>query len=165
MNPYLLVMDTELKDLVGQLASYHPEGSKKILKLVLKLYLKLLDKSKRKGRDPILALRDLVEKITESGSDTAQDKISQLDALMEAKTVSVGNYENTPIFEDIREIKNVLRNLHVGGVGGGNTISAPKQELDPSEAAKLVTLVEAAPVERKNYKSLRMGKSQRKIQF
>jgi len=63
MGVSYLVIDSELRALLEQFSWNHPEGSKEVLKLVMKLYLKLVDKSRHKGSDPLLIFQNLVERI------------------------------------------------------------------------------------------------------
>ena len=86
MDVSYLLLDAEMKSLLEKFSRCHPEGSKDVLKLVLKLYLKLVDKSRRKGSDPLLIFQNLVERIvTGKLYETTQDRIDHMDSLLEER--------------------------------------------------------------------------------
>jgi hypothetical protein len=166
MGIYYLVVDTELKSLLDKFSQCHPEGSKEVLKLVMKLYLKLVDKSRRKGADPLLVFQNLVERIV-SGKlyETTQDRIDHLDSLLEDRQEAPADRDNNALRQEMNEIKGMLRNLQVAGpvAAYGHDL----REFSPKDAAKLLVVDKTAPAEKKrqNYRDLRKQRTPKKIEF
>jgi len=167
MGMYYLVMDAELKALLEKFSQCHPEGSKEVLKLVLKLYLKLVDKSRRKGGDPLLVFQNLVERIvTGKLYETTQDRIDHLDSLLEERQSGPGDQENTALHKEISEIKSMLRDLQVTGHAAA-PFAQELHALSPKDAAKLLVVDKTTPSQkkRKNYRELRKQRTPKKIEF
>jgi len=177
MNVSYLIIDAELKGLLERFAKYHHEGSKEVLKLVLKMYLKLLDKSKRKGNDPLLIFKNLVER-TVSGKlyETTRDKIDHLDILLEAEQEKMDGFEKTQLFKEIGEIKTLIRLrtvssakplLHEFKAAGYPSVSERQLKgFTPQDAAKLLEVEnDTGPKKRKSYRELRKKKPPKKIEF
>ncbi|MEI6666949.1 MAG: hypothetical protein WCP29_02250 [Acidobacteriota bacterium] len=168
MGIYYLVMDSELKTLLDKFSRCHPEGSKDVLKLVLKLYLKLVDKSRRKGADPLLVFQNLVERIV-SGKlyETTQDRIDHLDSLLEERHAGPAVGENgSGLRQEMSEIKAMLRGLQMTG-GAGPNYGQEMREFSPKDAAKLLVIDKEAPSEKKrqNYRELRKQRTPKKMEF
>ncbi len=177
MDTSYLVIDSELESLFQRFGKQHPEGSKYVLKVVLKTYLKLAESSKKRGSDPLLSLQDLVERVA-SGNlyRSTKDKIDNLDSMLEAKEDHASGLENSSLFEEIREIKNTIRKLSGSQGAGGLAPSGSStrvaeasglNEFNPSDAAKLITVEESGePKQGKSYQDLRRrGKPTKKIVF
>lgn len=170
MEVSYLVLDTELESLFKKFGTCHPEGSKDVLKLVLKMYLKLADKSRKKGNDPLLVFQTLAERIA-SGRlyETVKDKINHLDLILEEKagTAGVSIADNSPLFDELREIKNNIRALKYAGVApGGGGGGSQLESFRPEDGAKLLTVVEnAEPKKPKSYAELRKKGQNKKIDF
>ena len=165
MNVSYLIIDSELKVLLERFTKYHHEGSKEVLKLVLKMYLKLLDKSKRKGSDPLLIFKNLVER-TVSGKlyETTRDKIDHLDMLIEAEQGKPAGFENTQLFSELGEIKTLIREFKAAGYP--SVAQEQLRSFTPEDAAKLLEVEkEAGPKKRKSYRELRTENPPRKIEF
>ncbi|MBF0106441.1 MAG: hypothetical protein HQM16_14085 [Deltaproteobacteria bacterium] len=159
MNPSYLVIDPELKQLFEKFIKHHPEGSKPVLKLVLKMYLKLMDKSKHSGTDPLLIFQNLVDRIV-SGRlyETTKDKIDHLNSMLEDRAVAGGGSEPL-VSAETREIKSMIRDQLVGGV------TKKMEDFAPKDGAKLVKVGAVGPEQRKNYRDVRKEKNQKKIDF
>lgn len=167
MGVYYLVMDAELRTLLEKFSQCHPEGSREVLKLVLKLYLKLVDKSRRKGSDPLLIFQNLVERIvTGKLYETTQDRIDHLDNLLEERQAAPGDLKNTALHREVSEIKGMLRELqrtsHVAG-----PYASDLAQFSPKDAARLLDVDKTASSQkkRKNYRELRKASGPKKIQF
>ncbi|MBF0442465.1 MAG: hypothetical protein HQK54_11215 [Oligoflexales bacterium] len=164
MDLSLLVLDAETRGLFAKFSKIHPEGSKDVFKLVLKTYLKLADKSVRKGQDPLLVFEDLIERIcTGKLYRDVKDKIDYLDSLLESNHENVKEYKNSALFDEIREIKSIIRGIELG-----SSVSARRSVAGsmPKDALKLIPVDEnAPPKERKNYRNVRDSKSNKKIKF
>ena len=167
MGVSYLVMDAELKTLLEKFSQYHPEGSKELLKLVLKLYLKLVDKSRRKGNDPLLIFQNLVERIvTGKLYETTQDRIDHLDSLLEDRQVPTGDHNSAFLQKEISELKGMLRDLQ-------NTSHATALQargmtgFSPKDAAKLLDVdkTDGSEKKRKSYRELRKESAPKKIEF
>jgi hypothetical protein len=166
MGVSYLVMDSELRTLLERFSKYHPEGAKEVLKLVLKLYLKLVDKSRRKGSDPLLIFQNLVERIvTGKLYETTQDRIDHLDNLLEGRQVVPGDLENAVLQKEINEIKGILRNLQNEGYGVSH--AHEMREFSPKDAAKLLELDKTATSQKKrrSYRELRKESVPKKVDF
>jgi hypothetical protein len=101
-----LVIDPELKTLLEKFSQYHPEGSREVLKIVLKLYLKLVDKSRKKGKDQLLILQNLVERIsTGKLYETTQDRIDHMDSLLEEQQDTPGNRGSSSLHNEISSMQ------------------------------------------------------------
>ncbi|MBF0360262.1 MAG: hypothetical protein HQK49_04585 [Oligoflexia bacterium] len=178
---YYLVVDQELRDLLGDIVRNHPEASKEVLKLILKMYLKLLDKSKRKGRDPLTTFQNLIETIiTGRLYETTRDKMDYLDCLLEERGnlfsgsgSGGGGGGDSSVIKEIRELKSLIRELKgvsaalASGSGSTNSKDDDLSSYYPKDAIDLVE-VPANPAEnktRKNFKELRKGKSNKVIKF
>jgi hypothetical protein len=167
MGIYYLVVDDELKTLLDKFSQCHAEGSKDVLKLVLKLYLKLVEKSRRKGADPLLVFQNLVERIV-SGKlyETTQDRIDHLDSLLEDRHEAPGGGENGGLRKEMGEIKAMLRGLQAGGM-----TAAPgaheMRDFSPKDAAKLLVVDKTAATEKKrqSYRELRKQREPKKMEF
>jgi hypothetical protein len=171
MGIYYLVMDAELKTLLDKFSVCHPEGSKEVFKLVLKLYLKLVDKSRRKGADPLLVFQNLVERIV-SGKlyETTQDRIDHLDSLLEDRQEApTSDHDNGALRQEMSEIKGLLRNLQMTGQSAApaSSYGHDLREFSPKDAAKLLVVDKTAPSEKKrqNYRDLRKQRTPKKIEF
>ncbi len=167
MGMYYLVMDAELMTLLEKFSQYHPEGAKEVLKLVLKLYLRLVNKSRRKGGDPLLIFQNLVERIvTGKLYETTQDRIDHLDSLLEERQAAPGDHENTVLHKEISEIKGMLRALQSTGYAAA-PYARDLREFSPKAAAKLLEVDKTAPSQkkRKSYRELRKEKAPKKIEF
>ena len=167
MGVYYLVMDAELRTLLEKFSQYHPEGAKEVLKLVLKLYLKLVDKSRRKGSDPLLIFQNLVERIvTGKLYENTQDRIDHLDSLLEERQTAPGGHENTALHREISEIKGLLKDLRRTGYAAAPYGGELKQ-FSPKDAAKLLDVDRTASSQkkRKNYRELRKESGPKKIKF
>lgn len=167
MSASYLVIDPELKALLVRFSQHHQEGSKELLKLVLKLYLKLVDKSRRKGGDPILIFQNLVERIV-SGKlyETTQDKIDHLDNLLEEQQAGpLGNLETARLQKEIGEIKSMIRDFRTAGPAP--QYASDLKDFSPKDAAKLLDVDEGAVSHKKrqNYRDLRKANAPRKIEF
>ena len=164
MGVYYLVVDSELKTLLEKFSQCHPEGAKDVLKLVLKLYLKLVDKSRRKGGDPLLIFQNLVERIvTGKLYETTQDRIDHLDTLLEDRQAVP---DDNGIHQEIREIRSMLKDIQTKGLAavpfGGDLL-----EFSPKDAARLLDVDKTAPNEkkRKSYRELRKESGPKEIKF
>lgn len=167
MEVYYLVMDAELMTLLEKFSRYHPEGAKEVLKLVLKLYLKLVDKSRRKGSDPLLIFQNLVERIvTGKLYETTQDRIDHMDSLLEERQAAPGDHEHTVLHKEISEIKGMLRDLQSTGYAAV-PYAHDMREFSPKDAAKLLDVDKTASSQkkRKNYRNLRKESAPKKIKF
>ncbi|MBF0205502.1 MAG: hypothetical protein HQK53_01300 [Oligoflexia bacterium] len=179
---YYLVVDQELKDLLGSFVKCHPEASKAVLKLILKMYMKLVQKSKRKGKDPLVAFQNLIETfITGRLYETTRDKIDYLDFLLEERNDKLNGIGESTIIAEIREIKSIIREIRnlpsssatTGSIGSAATAAAAAssvRNLDnfyPTDAAQLVELQADSTTtkKRKNFKELRREKSNKIIKF
>lgn len=167
MAVYYLVMDAELRTLLEKFSQYHLEGAKEVLKLVLKLYLKLVDKSRRKGSDPLLIFQNLVERImTGKLYETTQDRIDHLDSLLEERQAVPGDHENTALNREVSEIKGMLRDLQRTGYAAAHYAGDLKQ-FSPKDAAKLLDVDKTVTGQkkRKSYRELRKQSGPKKIKF
>jgi len=167
MGMYYLVMDAELKTFLEKFSQCHPEGSREVLKLVLKLYLKLVDKSRRKGGDPLLVFQNLVERIvTGKLYETTQDRIDHLDSLLEERQGAPGDHESTILQKEISEIKGMLKDLQITGHAAA-PYAHDLREFSPKDAAKLLVVDKTAPSQkkRKSYRELRKQRTPKKIEF
>ena len=167
MGVYYLVMDAELMTLLEKFSQYHPEGAKEVLKLVLKLYLKLVDKSRRKGSDPLLVFQNLVERIvTGKLYETTQDRIDHMDSILEERQITPGNSDSALLHKEIGEIKNMLRGLQITGPAAA-PYAQDMREFSPKDAAKLLDVDKTEGIEkkRKSYRELRKQSAPKKIEF
>jgi hypothetical protein len=167
MGVYYLVMDAELRMLLERFSKCHPEGAKEVLKLVLKLYLKLVDKSRRKGSDPLLIFQNLVERIVKGKLyETTQDRIDHLDSLLEERQAAPGDHENAVLHKEIGEIRGILRDLQSTGYAAA-PYAHGMREFSPKDAAKLLDVDKTASSQkkRKSYRDLRKEKAPKKIEF
>ncbi|MEI6127420.1 MAG: hypothetical protein WCQ99_12810 [Pseudomonadota bacterium] len=165
MGASYLVIDSELKVLLEKFSQYHQEGSKEVLKLVLKMYLKLVDKSRRKGRDPFLIFQNLVERIvTGKLYETTQDKIDHLDSLLD-ETQPQGPTDNARMYKEIDDIKSMLSEFRTSGYAMPPL--RDMKEFSPKDAAKLLDVDTEAVTQKKrqSYRDLRKAKAPRKIEF
>jgi hypothetical protein len=167
MDVSYLVLDADLKALLQKFSKCHPEGTKDVLKLVLKLYLKLVDKSRRKGSDPLLIFQNLVERIV-SGKlhETTQDKIDRLDSLLEGRQATPGDHGSAYLHKEIGEIKGMLRSLQTTGYAAA-PYARDMKEFSPKDAAKLLDVDKTASSQkkRKSYRDLRKEGGPKKIDF
>jgi hypothetical protein len=166
MSVSYLVMDAELRTLLEKFSHNHPEGAKEVLKLILKLYLKLVDKSRRKGSDPLLIFQNLVERIvTGKLYETTQDRIDHLDSLLEERQGMPGDPEHTALYKEIGEIKGMLRDLRSPGYAA--PYAREMREFSPKDAAKLLDVDKTATSQkkRKSYRELRKKSTLKKIDF
>jgi hypothetical protein len=166
MGVYYLVMDAELRTLLEKFSQCHPEGAKDVLKLVLKLYLKLVDKSRRKGSDPLLIFQNLVERIvTGKLYETTQDRIDHLDSLLEGRQAAPDGHD-TALHQEIREIRGMLRDLRSKGLAAA-PYAGDIREFSPKDAAKLLDLDKTASSQkkRKSYRELRKESGPKEIKF
>jgi len=167
MGVYYLVMDAELMTLLKKFSQYHPEGAKDVLKLVLKLYLKLVDKSRRKGSDPLLVFQNLVERIvTGKLYETTQDRIDHIDSLLEGRQAVPGDRDSAFLHKEISEIKGMLRDLQSTGYAAAS-YGHGMREFSPKDAAKLLDVEKNVPSQkkRKSYRELRKQSAPKKIEF
>ena len=167
MDVSYLLLDADLRTLLEEFSRCHPEGAKEVLKLVLKLYLKLVDKSRRKGSDPLLIFQNLVERIvTGKLYETTQDRIDHLDSLLEERQGAPGDHESPALQKEISEIKSMLRDLQASGHATMPSIH-DQREFSPKDAAKLLVVDKTAPSQkkRKNYRELRKQRTPKKIEF
>jgi DNA-binding transcriptional regulator GbsR (MarR family) len=138
------------------------------LKLVLKLYLKLVDKSRRKGSDPLLIFQNLVERIvTGKLYETTQDRIDHMDSLLEERQAAVpGDHKNTALHKEINEIKAMLKDLQNTGHAAA-PYAHEMREFSPKDAARLLDVDKTATSQkkRKNYRDLRKESGPKKINF
>ena len=167
MGVSYLVVDAELKTLLEKFSRYHPEGSREVLKVVLKLYLKLVDKSRRKGKDQMLILQNLVERIV-SGKlyETTQDRIDHMDSILEERQATPGNNDSAYLHKEISEIKDLLRGLQLTGHVSALP-SSSMRKFSPKDAAKLLDVdnTEGGEKKRKSYRELRKESAPKKIEF
>ena len=168
MSVSYLVMDAELRTLLEKFSHNHPEGAKEVLKLILKLYLKLVDKSRRKGGDPLLIFQNLVERIvTGKLYETTQDRIDHMDSLLEERQAPApGDHENTVLHKEISEIKGMLRDLQGAGYAAA-PYARGMREFSPKDAAKLLDVDKtvSSQKKRKSYRELRKKGTLKKIEF
>jgi len=167
MGIYYLVVDGELKSLLDKFSQYHPEGSKDVLKLVMKLYLKLVEKSRRRGSDPLLVFQNLIERIV-SGKlyETTQDKIDHLDSLLEERHDGPVGADNGALRKEMAEIKALLHGIQFTGQMG-TPAAHEMREFSPKDAAKLLVVDQGAATEKKrqNYRELRKQRAPKKMEF
>ena len=166
MGVYYLVMDAELKSLLEKFSQCHPEGAKEVLKLVMKLYLKLVAKSRRKGSDPLLIFQNLVERIvTGKLYETTQDRIDHLDSLLEERQTAPDDQEYSGLHQEIREIRGMLRDLQSKGLAA--PYGSDLREFSPKDAAKLLEVDKTTPTQkkRKSYRELRKESAPKEIKF
>jgi hypothetical protein len=168
MDVSYLLLDADLRALLDEFSRCHPEGAKDVLKLVLKLYLKLVDKSRRKGSDPLLIFQNLVERIvTGKLYETTQDRIDHMDSLLEERQAAApGDQKNIGLHKEIGEIKAMLRDLQNTGYGA-TPYARDMKEFSPKDAAKLLDLDKTASSQkkRKSYRELRKESGPKKINF
>jgi hypothetical protein len=156
-------MDAEMRTLLEKFSQYHPEGAKEILKLVLKLYLKLVDKSRRKGGDPLLIFQNLVERIvTGKLYETTQDRIDHLDSLVEERQAAPDDHEYAALRQEISEIRGMLRDIRNKGpaeapnAGDGNG-------LPTEEAVELQELTQRDDAGSPDADKAESGRKKRKV--
>ena len=164
MSQSLLVLDAESRGLLEKLAKLHPEGAKEVFKLVLKTYCKLADMTARKGQDPLFVFEDLIERIcTGNLYRDVKDKIDYLDSILETNHDNTKEFKNSAMFDEIREIKSLLRSMELSGLSHSRR---SVEDATPKDGLKLITLEEdTQPKVRKNYKNVRDGKTAKKITF
>ncbi|MBF0299465.1 MAG: hypothetical protein HQK51_12140 [Oligoflexia bacterium] len=176
---YYLVVDQELKVLLEKFAKHHPESSKGVLKLIIKMYLKLVDKSKRKGRDPLVTFENLVETLmTGKLCETTRDKIEYLDSILEEKNAigAASNYVNSSVTDDIKEIKSLIKEIKnsalVAGIGTG--LRPTMDNFCPKGPSELIELQPTGTdgnnnnneqKKRKNFKDIRKDKANKIVKF
>ena len=166
MDVSYLLLDAELRALLEKFSRCHPEGAKDVLKLVLKLYLKLVDKSRSKGSDPLLIFQNLVERIiTGKLYETTQDRIDHMDSLLEERQAAAPG-DNAALHRQIDEIKAMLRDLQNRGRGAA-PYARDIQEFSPKDAARLLDVDKNATNQkkRKSYRDLRKESGPKKINF
>jgi len=166
MDVSYLLLDAELRALLEKFSQCHPEGTKDVLKLVLKLYLKLVDKSRRKGSDPLLIFQNLVERIvTGRLYETTQDRIDHMDSLLEERQAAAPG-DNAMLHKQINELKAMLKDLQNTGYAAAQSARDIK-EFSPKDAAKLLDLDKTASSQkkRKSYRDLRKESGPKKINF
>lgn len=169
MGASYLLLDTDLRTLLESFSRCHPEGAKDVLKLVLKLHLKLVDKSRQKGSDPLLILQNLVERIvTGKLYETTQDRIDHLDGLLEERQAAPpGDRSNAALHKEISEIKAMLR-VFPGIEYATNPHPRDIKEFSPKDATKLLdvdTTTTTSQKKRKSYRELRKESGPKKIDF
>ena len=167
MGVYYLVMDEDLRTLMEKFSRCHPEGAKEVLKLILKLYLKLVDKGRRRGSDSLLIFQNLVERIvTGKLYETTQDRIDHLDSLLEERQAAPGDYGSTALHQEIREIRGMLRDLQSKGLTAA-PFTGDLREFSPKDAAKLLDVDKTASSQkqRKSYRELRKESAPKEIKF
>lgn len=64
---YFLVLDKEKKKLVDKFNDIHPDGGELVFNLLLKFYIKFAVWHRKKGRNPINAFEDLIERELKGG--------------------------------------------------------------------------------------------------
>jgi hypothetical protein len=167
MDVSYLMLDADLKTLLEKFSRCHPEGTKDVLKLVLKLYLKLVDKSRRKGSDPLLVFQNLVERIvTGKLYETTQDRIDYMDSLLEERQAAPGDSKSAILQREVSEIKAMLRDLQNTGYAKA-PYARDIKEFSPKDAAKLLDVDKTASSQkkRKSYRDLRKESGPKKINF
>ncbi|MBF0314614.1 MAG: hypothetical protein HQK50_09675 [Oligoflexia bacterium] len=170
---YYLVVDQELKGLLEKVATHHPEASKGVLKLILKMYLKLADKSKRKGKDPLIAFQNLVESVMgEKPCETTREKIEYLDTILEEKDPknSSSHYSNSSVVEDIKEIKSLIKEIRgFSRLGSAQQLVENFRPTGPSELIELQQNNSSdhppEPKKKKNFKDIRRDKMNKVVKF
>ena len=90
-----------------------------------------------RGRDPIMVFRNLIERITTGRLyESTKDKIDHLDCLLDGDEKGV-SLEKTPIYDEILELKSIVREMRFSG-GGGSGVKM--REFNPEDAAKLLVI-------------------------
>ena len=147
---YFLLADKEAKKLFDQFAKIHSDGSDMVLKLLLKFYVKFAKWHKRKGRNPIIAFQDLIEReIQGKPYSTDVERIKYLNEIIE-KSEENNSLPNDELLKEIKTIKNIFSTMELK--------TGPKPSLDdfaPTTGDGLVKVADAKPKKRKSYRDIR----------
>ncbi|MGR3177557.1 MAG: hypothetical protein ACUZ8E_05835 [Candidatus Anammoxibacter sp.] len=180
-NDYFLVLDKEKKNLLGKFNEIHPEGGDLVFKLLLKFYIKFASWHRKKGRNPINAFEDLIERELKGGAySTDLPRLRFLNEIIEKgedvvlnAVDSAGTSINSAMPDDLKKEISSLKDLILtmkasGGIGrptAGGEGAASLDDFKPSGEAVLTKVGEAKPKKRKNYRDLRSKEGAKKIDF
>lgn len=165
-----LLVDQETTKLLQILAKIHPYGNKRVLRFMLRFYIKLAKFARSRKIEPLSLIEEIAE--TYLAGDYAGfelKKIKRIDTEMEeveGANVPVELRSSKPfVSDDITELKTMIRELRTTVAGGLRAGQSP-ETFSPTESAKLLK-VKPSKGERQaqDYRKVRKQKRPRKIIF
>ncbi|MGR3320251.1 MAG: hypothetical protein ACUZ8O_17430 [Candidatus Anammoxibacter sp.] len=184
-NDYFMVLDKEKKNLLNKFNEIHPDGGDLVFKLLLKFYIKFASWHRKKGRNPINAFEDLIERELKGGAySTDLPRLRFLNEVIEKGEDVVLNASDgassgfsgempeefrNELKKEISGLKELILTMKSSGGFGrpadGGEGAASLDDFKPSGAAVLTKVGEAKPKKRKNYRDLRTKEGVKKIDF
>lgn len=190
---YFLVIDKEKKRLIDKFNEIHPDGGDMVFGLLLKFYIKFAAWHRKKGRNPVNAFEDLVERelrggpyatdmtrlrylneIIEKGEDVVADG-ADADVYASGDAISgsggAGGYCAESLTKELKEEISGLKDLFLtmkasGALGRPSPDGASSlDDFRPDSGAVLTKVGDAKPKERLNYRDLRSKGGVKKIMF
>lgn len=164
-----LIIDPEMTKLLQILAKLHPYGNKRVLKVLLKFYIKIAKHAHTKNLDPLIVLEEIAE--THLAGDYAGfelKKIKRIDDMMEDVEGSKVPLQPSYAANDMAELKTLIRELRTAArplpEGAGTQLP---ETFSPKEAAKLVKVRPSKSPKKsaQDYREIRKKTSPRKIVF
>lgn len=130
-----LLIDKDTTKLLQILAKFHPYGNKTVLKIILKFYIKLAKKSRKKGLDPMNVLEGINEKyLTSDYQGFELKKIKKVSRLID-EADGIGS--PSPSKEGLGELKGLMDELRNSIKNIAAHQSQKLEDFVPRESAKL----------------------------
>ncbi len=161
-NMFFLLTDREGKNLFEKFQVLHPDGSEFVLKLLLKFYIKFAGWHKKKGRDPIIAFQDLIEREIKGKPYISDvERIRYLNEIIESDEETVVDApKGGGLTKEINELRSLLSMIKQTKMSSQSKL----EDFKPGESAPLEK-VKAEPKKRKNYRDVRGKAGGKKISF
>lgn len=182
---YFLVLDENKKDLLDRFNEIHPDGGDLVFNLLLNFYIKFATWHRKKGRNPINAFEDLIERELKGGAYSADlPRLRFLNEIIEKgediilsavkNGESATQHESTEHLEvelkkEIGGLKDLILTLtasgRIGRATGGSAVEMSLDDFKPTGEARLTKTEDMQPKKRLNYRDLRNKDSVKKINF
>ncbi len=159
-----LIIDPETTKLLQILAKLHPHGNRRVLRILLKFYIRLAKHARGKNLDPLTLLQEMAETFTAKDySGFELKEIERIDRMMD--DVEGGGSGSGSSSSDLGELKTMIRELQRSN-GPRSRPSEPLESFSPKEAAKLVKVKPSKKSKTaQDYRQLRKKSRPRKIDF
>lgn len=159
-----LILDPETTKLLQILAKLHPHGNRRVLRILLKFYIRLAKHARGKNLDPLTLLQEMAGTFTSKDfSDVELKEIERIDRMMDE--VEGGKAAPGPSSGDLGELKRMIQEMQKSSAPRSRS-AEPLESFSPKEAAKLVKIKPSQKTkDAKDYRKLRKQAQPRKIVF
>ncbi|MFC1522388.1 hypothetical protein ACFL6Y_08250 [Elusimicrobiota bacterium] len=159
-----LILDEETTKLLQILSKIHPHGNKRVLRILLKFYIKLAKHARSKNMEPLTLIEDISQKyLSKEYSGFELGRIKKIDDAIESVEGAAVSSDARDASGDMSELKALIREVR-STMAARSGAPDTEDTFSPKEAAKLVKVKgSGAQKKRQDYRQIRKQQRPRKI--